>query len=56
MRFIQILMTASGHKNAPNKGTAANRRCAGQLDDLMKFDCQDCIWESRSAAVAELGR
>jgi uncharacterized protein YgfB (UPF0149 family) len=22
----------------------------------MKFDCQDCIWESRSAAVAELGR
>jgi hypothetical protein len=36
----------------PNKGTAANRRYAGQLDDFMKFDCQDCIWESRSAAVA----
>jgi hypothetical protein len=37
-------------------GAAANRRYAGQLDDFMKFDCQDCIWESRSAAVAELGR
>jgi hypothetical protein len=37
-----------------NKGAAANRRYAGQLDDFMKFDCQDCIWESRSAAVAEL--
>jgi hypothetical protein len=44
------------HTNAPNKGAAANRRYAGQLDDFMKFDCQDCIWESRSAAVAELGR
>jgi hypothetical protein len=40
----------------PNKGAAANRRYAGQLDDFMKFDCQDCIWESRSAAVAELER
>ena len=39
---------------SPNKGAAANRRYAGQLDDFMKFDCQDCIWESRSAAVAEL--
>ena len=38
----------------PNNGAAANRRCAGQLDDFMKFDCQACIWESRSAAVAEL--
>jgi hypothetical protein len=41
---------------APNNGAAANRRCAGQLDDFMKFDCQDCILESRSAAVAELKR
>jgi hypothetical protein len=40
----------------PNNGAAANRRYAGQLDDFMKFDCQDCIRESRSAAVAELGR
>ena len=40
----------------PNNGAAANRRCVGQLDDFMKFDCQDYIWESRSAAVAELGR
>jgi len=40
----------------PNNGAAANRRYAGQLDDFMKFDCQDCIWASRSAAVAELGR
>jgi hypothetical protein len=39
-----------------NKSAAANRRYAGQLDDFMKFDCQDCIWESRSAAVAELKR
>ena len=38
----------------PNNGAAANRRYAGQLDDFMKFDCQDCIWESCSAAVAEL--
>jgi hypothetical protein len=35
---------------------AANRRYAGQLDDFMKFDCQDCICTSRSAAVAELWR
>ena len=40
----------------PNKGAAANRRYAGQLDDFMKFDCQDCILASPSAAVAELGR
>jgi hypothetical protein len=40
----------------PNNGASANRLYAGQLDDFMKFDCQDCIWESRSAAVAELGR
>jgi hypothetical protein len=40
----------------PNKGAAANRRYAGQLDDFMKFDRQDYISESRSAAVAELGR
>jgi hypothetical protein len=39
-----------------NKGAAANRRYAGQLNDFMKFDCQDCIWTSRSAAVAELKR
>jgi hypothetical protein len=38
------------------KGAAANRRYAGQLDDFMKFDCQDCIRESCSAAVAELKR
>jgi hypothetical protein len=44
------------HHRVPNNGAAANRRYAGQLDDFMKFDCQDCIWESRSAAVAELGR
>jgi hypothetical protein len=37
-------------------GAAANRRYAGQLGDFMKFDRQDCIWESPSAAVAELGR
>jgi hypothetical protein len=40
----------------PNNGAAANRRYAGLLDYFMKFDCQDCIWESRSAAVAELKR
>jgi hypothetical protein len=54
----------------PNKGAAANsdscreqaacpesfRGCAGQFDDFMKFDCQDCIQASPSAAVAELGR
>ena len=28
---------------APNNSAAANRRYAGQLDDFMKFDCQDCI-------------
>jgi hypothetical protein len=39
-----------------NKGAAANRRYACQLDDFMKFDCHDCILESRSAAVAELER
>jgi hypothetical protein len=39
-----------------NKGAAANRRYAGQLDDFMKFDCQDCIQASPSAAVAELDR
>jgi hypothetical protein len=38
-----------------NNGAAANRRYAGQSDDFMKFDCQDCICPSRSAAVAELG-
>ena len=38
----------------PNKSAAANRRYAGQLDDFMKFDCQDCIWESSSAAVTQL--
>jgi hypothetical protein len=35
------------------KGAVANSRYAGQLDDFMKFDCQDCIRESCSAAVAE---
>ena len=40
----------------PNNGAAANRRYAGQLDDYMKFDCQDCIQPSPSAAVAELKR
>ena len=45
------------HENkTANKGAAANRRYAGQLDDFMKFDCQDCIQPSPSAAVAELGR
>ena len=39
-----------------NNGAAANRRYAGQLDDFIKFDCQDSISESRSAAVAELKR
>jgi hypothetical protein len=38
----------------PNKGAAANRRYAGQLDDFMKFGCQGCILEAGSAAVAEL--
>ncbi len=36
----------------PNK--LQDRRYAGQLDDFMKFDCQDCSGESGSAAVAEL--
>jgi len=40
----------------PNNGAAANRRYAGQLDDFVNFDCQDCIWEPFSAAVAELNR
>ena|GEM_PF-3670101 len=31
-----------------------NRRYAGQLDDFMKFTCQDCTRESFSAAVAQL--
>jgi hypothetical protein len=44
------------HNSPPNKGAAANRRYAGQLDDFMKFDCQDCNWVPPSAAVAELGR
>ena len=39
----------------PNNGAAANRRCTGQLNDLMKFDCQDCPAVRDSAAVAELG-
>ena len=43
-------------KMPSNKGAAANRRYAGQLDDFMKFDCQDCIQASPPAAVAELGR
>ena len=47
-------MTIARYFDMPNKGAAANRRYAGQLDDFMKFDCQDCIWESGSAAVAEL--
>jgi hypothetical protein len=44
-------------KALPNKGAAANRRYAGQLDAFMKFDCQDCPAERdhASAAVAELG-
>ena len=29
---------------------------ASQLDDFMKLDCQDCIGESSSAALAEFGR
>jgi hypothetical protein len=37
-------------------GAAANRRYTVQLDDFMKFDYQDCICPSRSAAVAELKR
>ena len=45
-----------GMNRRPNKGASANRRYASQLDDFMKFDCQDCILESRSAAVAELRR
>ena len=40
----------------PNKGAAANRRYVGQLDDFMKFDCQDCSSAPSSATVAELGR
>jgi len=43
-------------RKLPNKGAAANRRYAGQLDDFMKFDCQGCNWNSSSAAVAELER
>jgi hypothetical protein len=43
-------------KQWPNKSAAANRCYAGQLDGFMKYYCQDCIWESPSAAVAELGR
>jgi len=40
----------------PNNGAAANRRYAGQLEDYMKFDSQNCIQPSPSAAVAELKR
>ena len=29
----------------PNNSAAANRRYACQLDDFMKYDCQDCIGE-----------
>jgi hypothetical protein len=47
---LAIIMTP------PNKGVAANRRYDGQLGGFMKFDCQDCIGKSLSAAVAELGR
>jgi len=52
----QVEITNVLFRERPNKGAAANRRYAGQLDDFVKFNCQDCIWESRSAAVAELGR
>ena len=48
----QVRRAAAGF----NKGAAANRRYAGQLDDFMKFDCQDFIQPSPSAAVAELER
>ena len=48
--------SGAGMRLWANKGAAANRRYAGQLDDCMKFDCQDCMRESRSAAVAELER
>jgi hypothetical protein len=48
----QVRRAAAGF----NKSAAANRRYAGQLDDFVKLDCRDCISESRSAAVAELGR
>ena len=57
---LLVVATESGSSESrrmqANKGAAANRRYASQLDDFMKFDCQDCIWESRSAAVAELKR
>jgi len=45
-------------KTTPDNGAAANRRYAGQLDDFMKFNCQDCPAERdhASVAVAELCR
>ena len=46
----------SKNEFAHSLGAAVNRRYAGQLDDFMKFDYQVRIWESRSAAVAELKR
>jgi hypothetical protein len=54
-RYKEVIRLLKPYHRA-NNGAAANRRYAGQLDDFMKFDCQDCIWESRSAAVAELKR
>jgi hypothetical protein len=38
----------------PDKGTAAQHHYAGQLGDVMKSDCRDCILTSRLAAVVEL--
>jgi len=60
--FIRIFAAGLVHAKKiktmtpPNKGAAANRRYAGQLDDFMKFDCQICIRTPPSAAVAELKR
>jgi hypothetical protein len=40
----------------PNKALQPTAAGPGVFDRDMKFDCQIGIWESGSAAVAELGR
>jgi hypothetical protein len=40
----------------PNKALQPTAAGPGVFDVDMKFDCQDCIGESGSAAVSELGR
>ena len=40
----------------PNNALQPTAAGPGVFDRDMKLDCQICIWESGSAAVAELGR